>query len=72
MRIPAPILRLLHDEAVPVAEGPREHLINAIQCLILADERVQALTIPPDQMLTDLIRSAEARAFRCLFLMEEP
>lgn len=70
MNIPKPILKLLHDEVVPAAESPQQHVRNAIQSLILADERVQALTIPPDKMLTELIRSAEARCFRALFEME--
>lgn len=66
-RIPKPVLKLMHDNMVPPAETPGQHLANAIQALILADERVSALTIPPDQMLLDLIRSAEARCFRALF-----
>lgn len=66
-RIPKPILKLLHDEMVPESEGPAQHIRNAIQSLILADERNAQLLMPPDQMLQNLIRSAEARCFRALF-----
>ncbi len=66
--IPSGVLRLLHDELVPAfVESPADHIRNAIQLLILADERHAALLLPPDPMLTDLIRSAEARCFRALF-----
>ena len=67
--IPAPILTLLHAD-VPRGESPGQHLRNAIQLLILADERVGQLTIPADPTLTDLIRGAEARCFRALFEWE--
>ena len=65
-RIPSGVLRLLHDVPVMV-ESPADHVRNAIQLLILADERHAALLLPPDPMLSDLIRSAEARCFRALF-----
>jgi len=67
--IPTPILTLLHAD-VPRGESPGQHLRNAIQLLILADERVGQLTIPADPTLTDLIRCAEARCFRALFEWE--
>lgn len=50
----------------PQAESPSQHIRNAIQSLILADERVAQLLVGGDPMLTDLIRSAEARLFRAL------
>src|SRR5207253_1292597 len=41
--------RALHLLAeTPEAESPAQHLRNAVQLLILADERLAALTIPPD------------------------
>lgn len=62
------ILRLLAP--APTAETPGQHLKNAVQLLILADERVTTLTIPPDAELLELIRAAEARMFRALYKME--
>ncbi|PYO40390.1 MAG: hypothetical protein DMD33_17885 [Gemmatimonadetes bacterium] len=59
-------LKLLNDD-VPVSETPAQHIRNAIQALMLAEDRVQALTIPADPMLTELIRGAEARCFKALF-----
>lgn len=64
--IPAPILKLLHDDMVPRGESPGQHIRNAIQALILADERLAQLPAP-DHGLVTLIRSAEARCFRALF-----
>ncbi len=64
----ASVLRLLAP--APVPETPEQHLRNAVQLLILADERVGALTIPPDPELTDLIRAAEARSFGALFALQ--
>ena len=66
-RISKAVLKLL-DQPV-LSETPAQHVRNAIQSLILIDERVAQLTIPPDPMLTDLIRSAEARMFRALFAL---
>ena len=66
-RIPAPVLKLLHDDMVPVVESPADHVRNAIQLLILADERLAEWLPAADPMLTELLRSAEARMFRALF-----
>jgi len=65
--IPRPVLQLLHDNVVAASESPAQHIRNAIQALILADERVAVLTMPADPTLTELIRSAEQRCFRALF-----
>jgi len=66
-RIPAHVLKLLHDEMVPVVESPADHIRNAIQCLILADERLAEWLPAADPMLMELLRSAETRMFRALF-----
>ncbi len=63
-----PILALCNIATLEV-ETVEQHVRNAVQLLILADERVQVLTIPPDQMLTELIRGAEARCFKALYSM---
>jgi len=63
--------RALHLLAeTPEAETPAQHLRNAVQLLILADERLAALTIPPDAAPAELIRGAEARVFHALFTLD--
>ena len=62
-------LRLLPD--APQAESVEQYLRNAVQLLILADERIAVLTIPPDPALTDLVRHAEARIFRAMVALGE-
>jgi hypothetical protein len=66
-RIPGPILKLLDSDLVPPAETPGQHLANAIQLLILADERLCQIGLLGVDDLTKLIRGAEARCFRALF-----
>ncbi len=66
-RIPQAVLRVLHDDAVPETESPSQHIRNAIQALMLAEDRVCVLTIPADPVLTSLLRSAQARCFKALF-----
>jgi len=64
-RVPQHVLKLLHDEAV--AESPYQHIANAVQMLFLAEARVAELMMPPDELLLDLIRRAEARCFHAIF-----
>jgi hypothetical protein len=60
-----PILKVLHD--APEAETAEQDIRNAVQALMLAEDRVQVLTIPADPVLTSLLRSAQARCFKALF-----
>jgi hypothetical protein len=62
---PTRALRLLAD--APRRRTPKQHIRNAIQSLILADERAAQLLVGGDPLLTDLLRNAEARCFRALF-----
>ena len=62
----APRLKIVGDD-VPVAETPAQHVRNAIQMLLLAEDRLRVLTIPPDPLLSGLLRRAEARCFHALF-----
>ena len=60
-------LRLVTDgDTVPLAEGPEQHLRNAIQAAILAEARLAELLIPVPPDLADLMRTIEARLFRAL------
>ena len=62
----------LKDEvalAGAAVESAEQHIRNAIQSLILADERVAQLLVGGDPMLTNLIRGAEARMFKALFTL---
>jgi len=67
MNIPAPILKLLHDEPAPVQESAAQHVRNCIQLLLLAEARVSDVLMGGDAALLDLLRRAEVRAFHALF-----
>jgi hypothetical protein len=63
-------LKLLPPGLVLPAEGPPDFVRNAVQMLLLAEQRAETLPIPPDRELAGLLRGAEALLFKALFAME--
>src|SRR5437016_6660649 len=55
MNIPAPILKLLHDEPAPVQESAAQHVRNCIQLLLLAEARRSVEHTSELQSLTNLV-----------------
>lgn len=64
-------LQLLRDNAAAEGETAQQHIRNAIQSLILAEERATQLVVGGDPTLAELLRSAEHRCFRALFDLGE-